>query len=277
MERLILINGKGEQYSLFDETKSPTFTIEGLGYSDKTEFLQIGDEYYPLEDKSEQGALEMTLSFWNGADEKYCAFVSHARHNPLTMLYETDAGVFYIPCRLRTISRLDQPRYKRFVAPVKLVFTGKPYQIISAFNSGEISAGKTYDYTYDYAYSEEVLNTVVLNVNSYVESPCILTIYGEATNPVWRHYVNNELVATGAYNGTISSGRYLVIDSQSMPYSIIEYDSAGNVVADRYQLCDFSTERFLHLGEGENRITLSHDGVNALKLKVEGYIKYEAI
>ena len=80
-----------------------------------------------------------------------------------------------------------------------------------------------------------------------------------------------------ADSGTIPSGNRLVIDSRSMPQSIIEYDAAGMVVADRYQLCDFSTERFLHVGEGDNRYVLSHNGITDLAAKVEAYIEYEAI
>ena len=60
----------------------------------------------------------------------------------------------------------------------------------------------------------------------------------------------------------LAAGHTLVIDSTTIPYSIIEYDSADRVVADRYPLCDFSTKRFFMLQVGSNSIAISHDGTN---------------
>jgi hypothetical protein len=89
--------------------------------------------------------------------------------------------------------------------------------------------------------------------------------------------VNSKLVASGAYTGTIPAGHTLVIDSTTIPYSIIEYDSADRVVADRYPLCDFSTKRFFMLQAGSNSIAISHDGTNDVGLKVEAQFRYESV
>lgn len=282
MNKLILINGKGQEYDLLDSSKSPGFQIEGFGYRDTTEFIKIGNDYFPLEETSEQGALETTLLFMDTSNAKYYEFVKHCRHDPLLLLYGNENGDFYVPCKLQSISKIDQKGLRRFIAPVKLTQTGNLYRRITAYNSGTLTGGKYYGdngegYTYDYTYSSEILNTVVLQSDSYVESPCILTIYGPVTNPVWRHYLESELVESGAYTGTIPSGNYLVIDSKTMPYSITEYNSSGAVVADRYQLCDFSTDRFMHVGEGENAYVISQDDVNAVQIRAEGYIEYETV
>lgn len=277
MNKMILINGKGEEYDLLDGSKSPGWQLEGLGYEDDTEFLRIGSDYFPLEEASAQNVLETTLLFMDSSDAKYSEFVRFARHDPLVLHYGNFNGTYYIPCRLKSVSKIDQYRIRRFSSPVKLTQTGHPYKKVSAFNEASESDGKAYDYSYDYVYSNDIANTVFIASDSYVDSPCILTIYGPAINPIWRHYNNGELVETGEYAGTIPSGHYLVIDSKSMPYSIIEYDSAGVVVADRYQLCNFSTERFLHVNEGDNRYVVSHDGTTDLKVKAEAYIEYETI
>lgn len=280
MEKMILINAKGERYDLFDATKSPTYTVEGLGYTDKTAFLQIGGSYFALEEVAEQGVISLALSFFHGADAKYSAFVRHARHAPLTLLYQNDVDTYYFPCRLTSIEKIDQPRYKCYVCPVSFTLTGNPYCVKSLYTSSDVGEGKSYGntgYTYDYTYSASLPNTIILASDSYVKSPCILTIYGEAVNPIWRHYLDGTLVETGAYSGTIESGHYLVIDTHSMPYSIIEYDGDGVLVADRYSMCDFSTERFMHVNEGENRYVITHDDVTNVSVKLEGYIQYETV
>lgn len=278
MNKAILINGQGTEYNLLDRSLSPGFQIEGFGYEDSTEFMAIGDNFIPLQESSEQGMLESTLLFMDGSDKKYFEFVKFARHDPLTLLYGNRNGDFYIPCRLRSISKVDQLGIRRYPAPMALAQTGKPYKIeVAEYTPAPTSAGKIYPYTYPYTYSDDNVNTLSIKSDSYLDSPCILTIYGQAVNPIWRHYSNGILVETGAYSGTIPEGHYLVIDAKSVPYSIIEYDSAGRIVADRYALCDFSTERFMHANEGRNRYVVSHDGVNNLQLKMEAHIQYETV
>lgn len=280
MKSLILINGKGDKYNLLDVSLSPTFQIKGLGFEEDSDFMRIGKRYVPVDDKLEQGKLTLGLLFWNTADQNYKTFVKTARRNPLTIMYENDSGVYYIPCRLVSIEKIDRLRYNMYGCPVTFAMTGNPYRIVSDFNKGETGLGKNYGsvgYTYDYTYENDILNTVIINSDSLVESDCIITIYGAVTNPVWRHYIDGIFYESGAYTGTIPEGHSLVIDSHSVPYSIIEYDSSGNVVADRYALCDFSTERFMKVNEGNNRYSVSQDNVDAVNLKVEAYIEYETV
>lgn len=283
MKQLILFNSKGEKYDLLDVGISPTFQIEGLGYESDMDFLQIGDNYIPVNDKSKQGEITIEILFWKNADVTYQRFVKHTRRSgDMHFLYENDAGTFYIPCRLKSISKVDRLRYSMLGCEAEFFVTGKPYRVVSSYNKGTTSAGKNYGtegYTYNYTYSNDMLNTVLIRSDSVLRSPCILTIYGEVVNPVWRHYSNGVLVESGAYDGTIPEGNMLVIDTKSVPFSIIEYDSRGNVVADRYAKCDFSLKRFMYADEGENRYSVSHDssGENAVKMKAEVYIQYDSV
>lgn len=280
MNGLVLINGKGKEYDLMSYAKSPTFIASGLGYVDETEFMQIGHDFFPLEEAIEQAEIELHLLFWENADANYKTFVNHATCNPLKLRYANDSGEYFIPCRLKSVEKVDRRFYDKYGCPVSFAVTGHPYRIIYGYNSGVITAGKSYGstgYTYDYTYGNDITNTLILQSDSHVKSPCIITIYGEVINPIWRHYVDDELTETGSYNGTIPDGHYLVIDSKSMPYSITEYDADGVVVADRYQQCNFSQERFMTIEEGENTYVLSHEGTNAVKLKAEAYIEYDSV
>lgn len=89
--------------------------------------------------------------------------------------------------------------------------------------------------------------------------------------------MDNELFETGRYEGLIMADHKLVVDATGIPYSITERGAADDIVADRYQLCDFTTERFFHLKHGSNRISVSHDGLNTVKMMVEGKISYETV
>ncbi len=120
-------------------------------------------------------------------------------------------------------------------------------------------------------------NTLMIDSDSHGDSPCKVTVYGPCTNPVWKHYVNNVLYETGRYEGSIPDGHKLVIDTTQIPYSITERGVSDEVVADRYQMCDFTTERFFHLQYGSNRISVVHEGLNILNVMVEGRISYETV
>ena len=146
-------------------------------------------------------------------------------------------------------------------------------------NSGDVylSNLKTYGYIYDYVYGDFVADTVAIDSDSVTASPCRISIFGPCTQPTWRHYVDGVQVATGYYNGTIPQNHKLVIDTTSSPYSIQEEDIAGNLIADRYELCDFSTERFFFLEYGQNTISVGHGDVDSIRLMVEGYIFYETV
>ena len=47
----------------------------------------------------------------------------------------------------------------------------------------------------------------------YEDSPCKVTIFGPCLNPVWKHYVDNELFETGRYEGLIMADHKLVVDA----------------------------------------------------------------
>ena len=154
---------------------------------------------------------------------------------------------------------------------------GLYYKSVNKYSNTLSIGGKIYPYTYDYAYSDVSYNSVEIESDSYEDSPCRITIQGPCINPVWKHYVNNVLYETGAYMGTVSADHKLVIDTTKLPYSITERGAGDDVVADRYQLCDFTTERFFHLQHGANRISVSHEGINTLNVIVEGRISYETV
>ncbi len=160
---------------------------------------------------------------------------------------------------------------------VTLLATGLFYRSVTKYSETVYVGGKIYPYTYPYSYADVSANTLMIDSDSFADSPCKITIYGPCENPVWKHYVNNELYATGAYNGILRADHKLVIDTTRVPYSITEQGVSGEVIADRYQACDFTTKRFILLQNGTNRISLSHDGLNSVDMMVEAKISYETV
>ena len=142
---------------------------------------------------------------------------------------------------------------------------------------GQSNDGKKYNYTYAYQYSNSANNEVTIESDSWQQSPAKIIILGPVTDPIWRQYLNDELIATGKLNGSVLAGHRLVIDTTTIPYSILEYNSSGQVVADLYQSSDFSTERFIRLRHGKNRISVSATDTNVIGIGVEAQLEYATV
>lgn len=272
-----LKNNKGQSYNLLDKRKVMFFDPNGLGYEEDTDYLRIGATFNPLNPSCKQIQIKGKLIFAGDDPYKdYFDFVSFARQAPLTLSYTT-FDTFYLTVDISGLEKTELTRFRYLQVPVEMVARGVWFKLESKYTAPATGEMPVYPYVYPDVYPAESRQYVTFKSNATQDSPCKITIYGEAVNPVWRHYVNSKLVASGAYSGTIPAGHTLVIDSTVIPYSIIEYDSAERVVADRYALCDFSTKRFIMLQMGQNSIAISHDGTNDIGLKVEAQLRYESV
>ena len=272
-----LTNALGQTYSLMNAEDGALFEPSGLGYDDVTEYEQVGEFFAPLTERFGQQVITGQMVFGANPYVKYLNFTKFCRHAPLSLVYETDAGTYQIPVRMTKIEKGDTDGWTYLQCPVEFTALARMYKTVVANNTGSAGGGKVYDYEYDYVYGDFVADTVTIDSDSVTASPCRISIFGPCTQPTWRHYVDGVQVATGYYNGTIPQNHKLVIDTTSSPYSIQEEDIAGNLIADRYELCDFSTERFFLLEYGHNTISVGHGDVDSIRLMVEGFIFYETV
>ncbi len=277
MRKFKIVNGEGKTFEL-NEKAAFLHSVDGFGYTDSTQFEQIGTDFIPLEEEFSQGEISGSI-FFGGVDAytKYREFARFVRATPLTLVYELDE-IYKVPVRLTEIRKSELiTGGVGLNCEVRFLATGLFYKSVIKYSDTIYIGGKIYPYEYTYSYADISQNTLMIDSDSYVDSPCKITIYGPAINPVWKHYVNNELFETGAYHGTIPDDHKLVIDTTSIPYSITERGVSDEVVADRYQLCDFTTERFFILKHGQNRISVVHEGLNSVNMMVEGKINYETV
>lgn len=278
MRKFYLTNAKGKTIDLQSRSDILLYNQNGLGYVEDADYVRIRNSYSLTSKFIKQHEIDCRLVF-SGENfyKKYYDFVRFCQDTPLILRYEIH-DTYYLNVRLAEISKTQGVSNLHMFCDVKFVASGLFYQIVSRYAEPAVVTDlPTYSYVYDDVYPPESPQSVVIESDSGLESPCKITIHGEAINPEWRHYVNSQLVEIGRYSGTIPEGHTLVIDSTAIPYSIIEYDGAERVVADRYALCDFSTARFFYLQRGKNRISVSHSGTNGIALKVEGKIEYASV
>lgn len=273
-----LTNARGASYDLQDLSKVSLFNEEGLGYDENADYLRIGTTYLPTSVRIAQHQITGTLVFrGSNVYTRYTEFCRFASYAPLTLSYTVDDTEYKIPVRMASIVKTDKQAPHTMTCSVTFLALGLWYKSVQTDVSGEESVLNAYPYTYDDTYSVTATQTAEIQSNSIQESPCRITIQGEAINPKWYHYVDGVLVASGGITGTVVANDRLVIDAISVPGEIKEYSNTGVEVADRYGVSDFSTERFIYLQEGRNEITVLHDGSTPLSFTVEARLEYETV
>ena len=277
MRTFKLINADGITYNVTTKNQIFFYGIDGLGYAHDAKFQRIEDRYAVLSNVIKQGRVKGTIKFWQpGAETAYFDFAQFCQNSPIKMVYNPGHGEFERDGLITQITRSDG---KGDSLEIEIEFSAQTpwYKVVTQFNDGQISGGKVYDYEYDYQYAAAVINTVSVDSDSYQSSPVKLIIYGPASNPSWRYYLNNVLQTSGKINGSVLANHKLIIDTTTIPYSIKQYDMLGNEVSDMYQQSDFSTDRFVRFGKGRNTIAVQADNTNVLNIGVEAQIEYATI
>lgn len=277
MRTFRLYDNDGNRYNVTSKDHLFFYKIDGLGFTQEAEFQRIEDRYALLNNHIAQNKITGIIRFWQPqAELQYFNFAQFCQNQPIMMDYNNNYGTY---SRRGLITKIERSDGNGNPLEIKIEFTAETpwFKTVSEYNEGTIVGGKVYDYTYDYKYSDSVVNTVSIDSDSYQSSPVRLVIFGEAVNPTWRHYLNNVLVSTGKVNGTVLANHRLIIDTTTIPYGIKQVDALGNLISDMYQQSDFSTSRFVRFGHGRNTVTFGADNTNVLNVGVEAEIEYATI
>ena len=277
MRQFTLINANGETYNITEKKKSFFHSVKGLGFAEENTYQRVGNRFVMLSNRKKQGEIEGELKFWNpGAQAEYEKFVKFTQILPIKIAYTPINRTYYAN---GTISDIDYSEDNALTVTIKFTPVTPFYEKVNVvtYPTDENHVGKIYNYEYPYVYSSSVSNTVVVNMDTSMESPCRFTIYGPVTNPTWKHYVNNKLYTTGGITGSIPSGNRLVIDTTGDTFTMQQLDPLGNLVQDMYQSSDFGTERAIYLQRGQNRITVEDNGSNKVAVVAEAEIYHASV
>ena len=279
MRKFELINRNGEKYELMQSSSGFFYSVSGLGYSNDTEYRQISDVYKMIEDHRSQDQIKGNVIFRQpNAQQSYQNFVKFLQLKPLSLVY-TPEGSSELYYRRGTVTDVSYSESDCVRVSVTFTCWTPPFKYLNLVTSpnASVTDGKIYNYAYDYTYRSTVANTVEIDIDTAMDCPCKITAYGLLVNPVWNHYVDGVLVATGKVNTTIPSNRKLVIDTETIPYSIKEYDMNNRLIADLYEQSEFSTERFFMLKYGKNSIVVTDDDASTTTVIVEAQVMYASV
>ncbi|MBE5875646.1 MAG: hypothetical protein E7290_02010 [Lachnospiraceae bacterium] len=273
MRRFQLINSLGKKWDLND-SRSFFHDVSGLGLERKASYTRAGTRYMPEEDVLAQKQIKGKICFTDY--EQYRQFVMFIQYKPLVLVY--NIGEEY---RIRvSIDKLEKKELATggLYSNITMKSLGTYYKTVKRqnFRSAD-SEGKAYPLAYPYAYYDAASGTVIVDSDSVMESGIRISIFGPCTNPSYIHYLNGEVKADGKVNVTVEDGYKLIIDSTVIPYSIKLCTVRNELVKDVYDKSDFSTERFLLLESGVNKISFMHESSEAINISVEAEIEYESV
>lgn len=282
MERAIFkaTNSRGVSYDFSDLHQVGLFSQTGLGFDKEITSWRVNNQWVISQNYMAQKEITGTLLFV-GSDSyrQYFDFIKWTSYTPIVLSMQTEVGTFYIDTVISSVVK-EEANHNTTGMTCDVTFLGLGLwytkiskTLVESFDDNV----NVYDYTYDFLYGQEAINYLRFESNSASEAPTTITIYGRAVRPSWAQYVNGELVATGAYNGTIDEGAKLVVSNIGVPFSIDEYTLDDIYVANRYQDCDFSTDRFISLQTGNNMITFSHSNADPITVRIDTRMMYESV
>lgn len=275
MREFYLINGNGIKYSLMD-VGHWLYKPKNLGANFSNKYEQIDSDFVRTrriaKPKDPKGKILFT---GKNKYEDYYNFIMFLAVEPLTLLYKSN-DLYRAKVDLKEI---DKTEIEGGILECDITFKrcSRWYREVTILNDEPETGGKIYPYKYIYKYMEYEAQQATFDSDSGYDSKMKLTIFGPVENPIWKHYLNNELIATGKIFASVRTGRRIVIDGTKIPPSIREMDNSGKVIRDLYQYSDFDTQRFFNIKMGRNRITVEHDGSNSLGLAVEARLEYETV
>lgn len=262
-----LINKIGESLNLMGRD---TFfqNPDGLGVSLNIEAADMGGFFAVSRETITQQNITGEIVFKTYA--LYHDFVTRfAQNKEMTFVY-TAAVTGYRDVILQSIGKAEKEA-GRLICPVDFMPLS-PWYRKSEYEFAEAStdAGKIYPYTYSYTYADnEVGDITIDNSTGAADSPCRLTICGEAINPSWSLIVSGEVVQSGEISATIAAGQKLVVDSNPLKMEISLYSISGEYIANLYQNSNFGTQRFIYLPSTQAIMRISHNGTTQIAASVE--------
>ena len=301
-----LINSSG---AMLDITTQQLFfnEVSGLGFDEETSFRHVGEVWWLNTASYRQQVIKGKLLFncIGGADPytEYLKFVRFIQKVPLTMLYYPNDLTGKEYRRTVRVTKLEKSEINQYgVIEENIEFTAyTPWYEIREFKN---SAGEEYSGAWIWGdgnqhpsvafpptpagktptrFGARESRWLSAFLESDTPSPAKLIVYGPVVDPVWTHYVNGSVVATGEFLDRVSIGdnEALVVDNTSEIGQIKVYSAyvdqngimrLGSPLRDLYQLRNFNTKCFITLRAGENRITLSSSNTGSIRIQLEGHI-----
>ena len=247
---------------------------DGLGFRMDSQFMQIGGQYQLIETESAQKAPSGVMVF--SSYSVYQEFAKFISYTPLRLMYKPINEWYYLDCIVSSLSKGEiDYRDNRLKCGVDFTATSKWYVPRVAYRTAvETVDAKQYTYQYNYTYADAINGIIDIVNNSTEDSPLVITILGDITDPAWALIVNNKTVQSGSITGNIPNGHKLVINAKDNELQIAEFVTSTNAfVANRYQDSDFTKDNFIYAPVGSSTLRIAGN----VSQTIDAFVEIEEI
>lgn len=267
-----LQNASGATWDLMNKNAF-FYSPDGLGFRMDSEFFRIGNTYQLIDTEAAQKTPAGIMVF--ASYQLYRQFADFINLTPLKLMYKPMNEWVYLDCIVSSLSKAEFDHTdKRLKCNIDFQGLGKWYVPRQAIRSGvETANSKKYTYSYDYSYADSITGIINIINNSSEDSPTIITIRGQITNPTWTLIVNNQTVQSGSVTATITSGDKLVINSKDNELEIAEYTNSNVYVRNLYQDSDFEKDNFIYVPPGSSTLRVT----GSLSDNIDAWIEIEEL
>lgn len=264
-----LENALGEIYSLHN-VKTFLNAPQGLGYSVDINTVRLGNSHLIVSEDYDLGSVSGELLFLEGrlpAYQQYLAFAHFLYSRPIVLHYLTPATNAEYRCQVRVTdlqkSEVSEDGIMR--CPITMFqqtlwYTAQA-NVLEADNT--VSDSKVYPLDRPYHYGESSMNNMTLYNDGVADTPLLIEIFGECTDPMWRLYTaDGELYGACRIIGTFD---YLSVDSNDLNENIVLERSGSTLPnAINYQDLTVGNPRqtfvtFLKLHPGTSKLVFTMD------------------
>lgn len=275
-----LINGVGQEFNLTD-SKLIFHTTTGYGFERDDQVRRIGSRWIRVTKEPKPLPISGVITFYGeNPYGQYKEFVQFSSIDPLVLCYTPEQTMYKKDVYISSLGKGEINKYGGLDVQIEFSPLTPWYREITVYTGDDNAVGRGFTFPVRWPVIWRSTESMIAEVisDSFMDSPCRITIEGPIKDPKWRHYVNGNYEARGDIDYEIAEGNNLVIDTISIPSQIFITDKKGNQIANVYQHANFGTERFIYLKNGKNTISLSaRESAEKVPIKVEARLYYESV
>ena len=225
LRKVLLENEKGQQFDMNDYKRSCLLTSpSGLGYSNSSEFEQLGNIFIENNKKIDKKDLAGVVNFRSYDNcKKFIDFIE--RSEKIKFVYITPINnsnkTYYKDVSIKEFDKTEK-KIKTLACPIKFNGLSLWYEQITTIYKIEPQSDEIrWDFKWDSKFSDYDTRSLQYINNGHIEAPILVEIDGHVVNPCIELYVEGQLYQTVKFNVEIGEYEKLLYGTATLCMALL--------------------------------------------------------